>query len=141
MDTNRSSVATVEPGGYGVGRQVEFSFEDAIERATASLKEQGFGVLTTIDVQQTLKSKIGLDSDPYTILGACNPHLAHRALGVVPELGLLLPCNVIVRQTAEGVRVSYIDPTIMLGVAGEDPVLAEVANDAAEGLAAALASI
>lgn len=109
-------------------------FDRAIELVTEALKQEGFGVLTTIDVAQTLKTKLGVDVDPYTILGACNPGLAHRALQVAPEVGLLLPCNVTVRETGDGVAVSIVDPEQMLAVAGERPELTAVAGEAAEKL-------
>lgn len=109
-------------------------FAGAIDRVTEALKQQGFGVLTTIDVAQTLKTKLDVDVDPYTILGACNPGLAHRALQAAPEVGLLLPCNVTVRQTSDGVLVSIVDPEQMLAVAGEHPELSAVAGEAAEKL-------
>ena len=126
---------------YGFGCRVAASMQETIERTTAALKEQGFGVLTTIDVQQTLKNKIGADFQPYVILGACNPNLAHRALQAEKELGLLLPCNVIVYDNGDGAcTVSIIDPAQMMSVV-ENPTLAAVAAEAKarlERVAAAL---
>jgi uncharacterized protein (DUF302 family) len=117
-----------------VGRTVRLNtdFETAVERVTAALKVEGFGVLTEIDVRQTLKNKLDVDFRPYKILGACNPPLAHRALSTAPEVGLLLPCNVVVSQIAAGVtEVSLVDPIGMLGVvayAGLRPVAEEAAE-------------
>ena len=115
---------------YGFGCRVAAPMNETIERTTAALKEQGFGVLTTIDVQQTLKNKIGVDFQPYVILGACNPNLAHRALQAEKELGLLLPCNVIVYDNGDATStVSIVDPAQMMSVV-ENPALAAVAEEA-----------
>lgn len=90
---------------------------EAIERVTAALQEEGFGVLTKIDVTATLKNKLGVDMPPYVILGACNPSLAHQALSLEPHIGLLLPCNVVVQQTADGeVVASIADPRAMFAM-------------------------
>jgi uncharacterized protein (DUF302 family) len=116
---------------YGFGTLLTgATMTEAIERTTAALKDEGFGVLTTIDVQKTLKEKIDEDFEPYVILGACNPRLAHRALLSEHDLGLLLPCNVIVHAAEGGVHVSVVDPQMMLGVAPDNPALAEVAGEA-----------
>lgn len=120
-------------------------FDAAVERVTAALKAEGFGVLTRADVHLAFKEKLGLAFRPYTILGACNPALAHEALSARPEAGLLLPCNVIVEETAPGKSlVRIVDPDVMMRSAGfeHDPVLARVGGDAAGRLrrvAAALA--
>lgn len=115
---------------YGFGCRVTAPMQETIERTTAALKEQGFGVLTTIDVQQTLKNKIGVDFQPYVILGACNPNLAHRALQAEKELGLLLPCNVIIYDNGDGgCTVSIVDPAQMMSVV-DNPALAVVAEEA-----------
>ncbi|MCA3747547.1 MAG: DUF302 domain-containing protein [Rubrobacter sp.] len=126
---------------YGFRTRLEgTSLEEAVERATAALKEQGFGVLTEIDVKATLKEKLDLDYRPYKILGACNPQLAHRGLEAEPELGLLLPCNVIVYEDGGGSVVSAVDPKAMLGVV-DNPALEGIASEAEERLEAALRSL
>jgi uncharacterized protein (DUF302 family) len=128
---------------YGFQTPLFCPYEEAIERVTAALKEEGFGVLTEIDVQATLKKKLDADFRRYIILGACNPHLAHRALTAELELGLLLPCNVIVYETEAGQSmVSIVDPLAMLGVV-ENPALGAVASEAntrLQRVAAALAA-
>ena len=118
----------------GFNVQLNTNFADAEARVTEALKAEGFGILTEIDVQTTLKKKIDVDFRPYKILGACNPPLAHRALTAVPEAGLLLPCNVTLSQNDEGtIDVSIIDPNMMLGV-GHFPALQPIAKEAAERL-------
>ncbi|HRL13616.1 MAG TPA: DUF302 domain-containing protein [Aggregatilineales bacterium] len=114
----------------GMSVTLKTGFADAEARVTAALKAEGFGVLTEIDVKATLKAKIDVDFRPYKILGACNPHLAYRALSSAPEVGLLLPCNVTLAQVdADHVEVSIIDPVMMMGVAAH-PDLQPVADDA-----------
>lgn len=109
-------------------------YEAALEQVTAALKTEGFGVLTEIDVQATLKQKLNVERGKYAILGACNPPLAHRALEAAPEVGLLLPCNVIVYENeAGGSTVSIVDPLSMLALAG-DADLNAVAREAQERL-------
>jgi uncharacterized protein (DUF302 family) len=103
-------------------------FTDAVEKVRAALQEQGFGVLTEIDVSATLKAKLGEDMEDYLILGACNPPLAHRALEVDRSLGLLLPCNVVLRATAAGTLVEIADPETMVDLTGNsalDPIAEE----------------
>jgi uncharacterized protein (DUF302 family) len=126
---------------YGFGTKLDLPFDEAVERVTAALKAEGFGVLTTIDVRKTLKEKIDVDFEPYVILGACNPTLAHRALQAEHELGLLLPCNVIVHEHNGGSAVSIVDPARMLGVVGDDAELSTVANEAGERLRRVVAAL
>ncbi len=124
---------------YGLKVSVNLPFEQAAEKATAALKTQGFGVLTTIDVQQTLKAKLDRDFRKYVILGACNPSLADRALHAELEVGLLLPCNVIVYETGPATSiVASMAPLAALGIVGDNPALADVAREADARLRAAL---
>ena len=121
---------------------LDVPYEAAVEQVTAALKEQGFGVLTEIDVKATMKKKLDVDFQKYIILGACNPPLAHRALSAEPAIGLLLPCNVIVYEDEAqgGSVVSLVDPIAMLGFV-DNPALAPVAQEARarlEKVAAAL---
>ena len=110
------------------------SYDEAITAVTDELKKEGFGILTEIDVKATLKKKLDVDFRPYKILGACNPPLAHKALSLVPEVGLLLPCNVTVAQEEDGrIHISIINPQQMLGVV-DHPGMAEIACDAEERL-------
>jgi uncharacterized protein (DUF302 family) len=107
-------------------------FEQAIETVGAALKEQGFGILTRIDVKATLKEKLDVDFRDYVILGACNPKLAHRALSARPDVGLLLPCNVTVEESDGGVAVRIADPVVMMATGGfeHDAIIVEVAAEA-----------
>lgn len=114
---------------YGRVVAVDMPASRAIDEAKAALKEEGFGVLCEIDVAKTLKEKIGVQVAPYVILGACNPQLAHAALEVEPNLGLLLPCNVVVRESGGATLVAAIDAAKMMDVVG-NPALAPVAADA-----------
>ena len=114
---------------YGFSKTVDMPFEQTIEKVTAELKKEGFGVLTTIDVKDTLKQKINVDFKKYTILGACNPPIAHKALQEEEELGLLLPCNVIVYEKDGKTRISIFDPMVMTWIVENDqmkPIATEV---------------
>lgn len=123
---------------YVFGKVVAMSYEQAVERATHALAAEGFGVLTEIDVAATLKKKLGKEVPPYTILGACNPQLADRALAVEPTIGALLPCNVVVRRTSEGeTRVEIMDPKAVLGMV-DNPAIAGIAGDVRARLARVL---
>lgn len=114
--------------------RLETDFETAYVRTVEALKAEGFGVLTEIDVKETLKRKIGVDFPPYKILGACNPPLAHRALTADPEVGLLLPCNVTLRQLEDGsIEVALVDPLSMFGIVSV-PALQPIADEAAARL-------
>ena len=115
-------------------------FEETVERTRAALAEQGFGILTEIDVTATLKNKLDVDMEPYLILGACNPQLAHQALEVERDIGLLLPCNVVVRRDGDHTIVQALDPQVMVSLPGL-PTLQPVADEASKRLTAALASI
>lgn len=127
---------------YGFGKRLAgATFEQAVERVTAALKNEGFGVLTEIDVRATFAKKLGVDFRRYVILGACNPNLAYRALGAEPELGLLLPCNVVVQEApAGGVSVSIADPKAMFSLV-ENPAVKPVADEADERLKRVIASL
>ena len=117
------------------------SFEQALVKIIAALKTEGFGVLSDIDVQHAMKEKLGVDMPPYRILGACNPALANQALQAVPDIGLLLPCNVIVREAAPGcVVVGFLDPQIMVNLVGK-PEVKTVADAAQERLRRACESL
>ncbi len=118
----------------GFGKNVDMSFDEAVTKVTAALQTEGFGVLTEIDVAGTLKKKLDKDMPPYRILGACNPALAHRGISAEPEIGMLLPCNVVVRQDAAGtVRVEFMDPQAVLPLM-DKPGIAELAGEVREKL-------
>jgi uncharacterized protein (DUF302 family) len=132
----------VQESNYGLKIEVGLPYEQAVERTTAALKAQGFGVLTTIDVKQTLKEKLDREFRRYVILGACNPPLASRAFDAEIDVGLLLPCNVVVYETGEGrSAVAAMAPKVMVQVAGDNAGLQEVAREADARLRAALADI
>lgn len=114
---------------YGLSMTIALPFAEAMSKTKAALKEQGFGVLSEIDVQATLKEKIDVDFERYVILGACNPQLAYQGLQAEHDLGLLLPCNVIVHDHESGTRVSIVDPAAMLGVVA-NPAMRAIADEA-----------
>lgn len=132
----------MEETRYGLKVALKVPYADAVGRATDALKNQGFGVLTTIDVQQTLKAKLDREFRKYVILGACNPPLADRALHAELEVGLLLPCNVIVYETGPSSSVvSAMAPLAALGIVGDNAALRDVAVEADARLRKALASL
>jgi uncharacterized protein (DUF302 family) len=126
--------------GFGFGKQVDLEFDAAIDKVTADLQTEGFGVLSDIDVAAKMKEKLDIDMPPYRILGAYNPALAHQAIEAVPDIGLLLPCNVLVRQDDEGaVSVSFMDPKSVLSLVdhpGVEPLAGEVKTKLERVLAA-----
>jgi uncharacterized protein (DUF302 family) len=132
----------MEQSTYGLSITLPVSFETAVAQTSAALKAEGFGVLTSIDVQQTLKTKLNRDFRKYVILGACNPVLADRALHAELAIGLLLPCNVIVYETADKESiVSAMAPLVALGIVGANAELQEVAKEADERLRRALTAL
>ena len=132
----------MEETTYGLKVAVNASYDDTLRRTTDALKAQGFGVLTTIDVQQTLKAKLDRDFRKYVILGACNPPLADRALHAELDVGLLLPCNVVVYETGPTSSVvAAMAPLAALGIVGPNSALADVAREADHRLREALATV
>lgn len=126
---------------YSLARTVAMDFDTAVDRVTAGLRQEGFGVLTDIDVQATLKGKLGVDTPRYRILGACNPSFAHQALQLENRLGVLLPCNVVVREQAPGTtEVVAIDPVVSLGRV-DNPALAPLAVEVRQRLQRALDAV
>jgi len=130
----------MDPVEYGVGRDLTEPYDTVLPRVLEALKAEGFGVLTQIDVQKTMKEKLGVDGRPHVILGACNPKLAHAALDVEADLGLLLPCNVVVYETDAGTRVAVVNAGAMLGMVGNDR-LAPIADEVQTRLDRVLESI
>jgi len=127
--------------GYGYETTISGAkLSDAVAAVTEALKAEGFGVLTEIDVEATLKKKIDVDFRPYVILGACNPRLAHQALELDDQMGLLLPCNVVVQEVPDGAKVSIVDPHAMFQVVHDDRVQ-PIASEAAERLQRVMAAL
>ena len=128
-------------GSYGFGKTVDLEFDEAIDHVTRALQSEGFGVLSDIDVAAKLKEKLGEDMPPYRILGACNPPLAHQAVEAVPDIGLLLPCNVLVREDDAGtVHVSFMDPEAVLALV-DDPGVVPLAKEVKTRLERVLAAL
>ncbi|MBK1706953.1 DUF302 domain-containing protein [Halochromatium glycolicum] len=126
---------------YGVSTKVNTGFDETIDRVTAALQSEGFGVLSDIDVAATLKAKLGVDQAPYRILGACNPTFAHKAISAEPDIGVLLPCNVVVREDDDGqVNVLYMNPLDVLELV-DNPQVPGLAAEVRERLDRAMASI
>ncbi len=125
---------------YGQTIEIEFPYEDAVPRVKEAFKDQGFGTLTEIDVRATLTEKIDRDIEPYMILGTCNPELASKALDIEREIGLLLPCNVVVTERDGKTLVQALDPQVMVSVPGNDE-LKPIAAEAGERIRKALESL
>jgi uncharacterized protein (DUF302 family) len=126
---------------YSFGGETELGFDEAVFRVTEALKNEGFGVLTEIDAQKVLKEKLDLDRKPYKILGACNPQFAHRAIDIEPQLGTLLPCNVLVYEADDGgIIVSAMNPVSALGMV-DNPQMDEIAGEVSKRIRAALESL
>jgi uncharacterized protein (DUF302 family) len=125
---------------YDMSVTIQSPFEQTVAHVKEALKTEGFGVLTEIDVQRTLREKLGVEMERYVILGACNPPLAYQALQLEPQIGLLLPCNVVIRETTEGCLIEAVDPEAMLGIVGNTHVAA-VAHEARERLQRVIARL
>ncbi len=125
---------------YSISTRLSLPYDEALQRVKAALKEEGFGVLTEIDVKETLREKLQVDFRRYDIIGACNPQLAHRALQAELDVGLLLPCNVIVYEDDGGSVVAAFDPEAAMGLA-DNPGLSEIAREAKDRLRRALESL
>ena len=125
---------------YSISTRLSLTYDEALLRVKAALKEEGFGVLTEIDVKETLSEKLKVDFRRYDMIGACNPQLAHRALQAELDVGLLLPCNVIVYEDDGGSVVAAFDPEAAMGLA-DNPGLSEIAREAKERLRRALESL
>jgi uncharacterized protein (DUF302 family) len=125
---------------YALSATVDRDFDATVSEVRAALADQGFGIITEIDMQATLKAKIGAEIAPQVILGACNPGFAHRALLAEPAIGLLLPCNVVVRSTADGTVVEMINPQMLTDLTGS-PEVAALSDEVTQRLSAALAAV
>ncbi len=130
----------MEEKGYGFGLTVALDYEQAVERTRQALQEEGFGIITEIDVRRVMREKRGVEFRPYVILGACNPALAHQALEAEIDLGLLLPCNVVVYATGTGSVVEAMDPELMVRVVG-NPALEPIAKEVKERLQRAIRKV
>jgi len=130
----------MEDISYGFGRDLDGDIASVIERVQAALKAEGFGVLTRIDVHEVMQKKLGLSLPPYVILGACNPQIASQAIALEPQIGLLLPCNVVIQQRGPRVSVSMADPAAM-GTMTQNPALAPLMAEADARLHRALAAL
>jgi len=133
-------MSTTATAKYVFGKTVGLAFDDAIKRVTEELAKEGFGVLTEIDVKATLKKKLGIDVAPYRILGACNPQFAHQAMELEPQIGALLPCNVVVREEQGKTRVEIMDPQSVLQLV-ERPEIEGIAAEVRQRLERVLASL
>ena len=133
-------MSTATGAKYVFGKTVGLGFDEAITRVTDALAKEGFGVLTEIDVAATLKKKLGLDMPPYRILGACNPQFAHQAIELEPQIGALLPCNVVVREEGGKTRVDIMDPRAVLQLV-ERPEIEGIATEVRKRLERVLASL
>jgi uncharacterized protein (DUF302 family) len=141
VEERAMSQNTTTGRAYGFERRLEnATVDEALDRVTNALKREGFGVLTQIDVKETLKKKLDVEFRPYLILGACNPSLAHKALSADPQIGLLLPCNVVVQEGPDGTVVSIADPRAMFTVV-ENPALAPIVDEADQRLRRVIASL
>ena len=126
--------------GYGFSRTVNMTFDEAEAKVRNTLKERGFGILTEVDVKKTLKEKINADFMPYKILGACNPPFAHKSLSAETEIGLMMPCNVIVYEDEKGVHVSAVDPKSAMGMI-KNPELEKIAGEVSVKLKEAIEAV
>lgn len=125
---------------YGMTATIDRPFEETVERTRQALGDNGFGIVSEIDIQQTLKNKLGVDIPAQVILGACAPQFAYRSLQAEPSIGLLLPCNVVVRSTDDGTVVEMVDPTILVEVTGND-AMRGIADEVSQRLGAVLESV
>ncbi|MGE3571229.1 MAG: DUF302 domain-containing protein [Burkholderiales bacterium] len=133
-------MSAIASAKYVFGKTVNLDFQKAIERVTEELGKEGFGVLTEIDVKATLKKKLGIDVAPYRILGACNPQFAHKAMEIEPQIGALLPCNVVVREEDGRTRVEVMDPRSVLQLV-ERPEIGAIASDVRQRLERVVAAL
>lgn len=138
---DKVEMEVTELSKYSFGGETNLSFDEAVKKVTETLKEQGFGILTEIDAKKVLKEKLGLERKPYKILGACNPHFAHRAIDIEPELGTLLPCNVLVYEKEDGkVLVTAMNPEAALKLVG-NPDIEEIAKEVKKRIQNALENL